>query len=79
MNHDKLKPAYSRETIDTSWVFEKPSGKSKELKPEESELVDLCEDFQTDVIEEINSSSSSERPQRQNIKPPNRYGEWYLH
>ena len=59
VNHDKLKPARTRETIDTSWVHAlKQDELSQEVSAEEAE------------------SLRPKAPRRQ-IKPPQRYGNWW--
>ena len=63
VNHDRLKPAQTREPVDTSWVSKIPIYNQTELSPDAAE-------------EQIKSDSADNRPKR-TVKKPNRYGDWH--
>ena len=65
VHQDRLKPALTRNNIDTSWVKDIPI-KSKEIRENEAES----------ILE--NGSATVDRPRRQ-CKQPERYGNPYMY
>ena len=74
VNHDRLKPAHTRDDTDTSWVHDVKQ-KPVELNTDQAEQeLDLEEDSDGPPAPDV---SESIRPRRK-IKPPDKFGEWYL-